>query len=129
MMLEEELYTSKDISDRIPFIESCLLFFDEHYQYLAKQRGNKALDGNGKLILYPGSGAETFKMAYNSTSTIAALQTITERSLNALINEFGAHPHTKDTAVLKTARYLAGFYSRIPSITYQTFEGHTTIAA
>jgi hypothetical protein len=27
MMLEEERYTGKDISDRIPFIESCLRFF------------------------------------------------------------------------------------------------------
>ena len=27
MMLEEERYTGKDISDRIPFIESCLQFF------------------------------------------------------------------------------------------------------
>ena len=79
MMLEEERYTGKDIRDRIPFIESCLRFFDEHYQYLAKQRGNKALDGQGKLVLFPGSSAETFKMAYNSTTTIAALQTITHR--------------------------------------------------
>ncbi|MEI9956024.1 MAG: hypothetical protein WDM90_06895 [Ferruginibacter sp.] len=61
MMLEEERYTSKDISNEIPFIESCLRFFDEHYQYLAKQRGAKALDGNGKLILFPGSGAETLR--------------------------------------------------------------------
>jgi hypothetical protein len=38
-----------------------LQFFDEHYQYLAKQRGIKALDGNGKLVLYPGSGAETLR--------------------------------------------------------------------
>lgn len=51
----------KYISDKIPFIESCLRFFDEHYQYLAKQRGTKALDGNGKLVLYPGSGAETLR--------------------------------------------------------------------
>src|SRR4030095_820296 len=81
MMLEEEQYTSKDISDKIPFIESCLRFFDEHYQYLAKKRGAKALDGDGKLVLYTGSGAETFKMAYNSSSTIAGLQTILKRLL------------------------------------------------
>lgn len=56
--------------------------FDEHYQYLAKQRGRKALDGNGKLVLYPGSGAETYKMANNSNSTISALQIITAQLLN-----------------------------------------------
>ena len=37
------------------------------------------MDEDGKLVLYPGSGAETFKMANNSTSTIAALQTIIKR--------------------------------------------------
>ena len=118
MMLNEQEYTGKDISDRVPFIESCLQFFDEHYQYLAKQRGNKALDGNGKLVLYPGSGAETFKMAYNSTSTIAALQTITKYLL-ALPSPY-----------LNTERrkYWQEFLNRIPDLNYSNFNGHTTIA-
>ena len=60
----------------LDFVRSCLRFFDEHYQYLANQRGAKRLDANGKLVLYPGSGGETYKMAYNSTSTIAALHTV-----------------------------------------------------
>ena len=63
-------------SDLSDFVRSCLRFFDEHYQYLANRRGAKALDGNGKLVLYPGSGGETYKMAYNSTSTIADLRTV-----------------------------------------------------
>ncbi len=73
MMLEAQRYTGKDIKEYVPFIESCLRFFDEHYQYLARLRGAKALDGDGKLVLYPGSAAETFKMAYNASSTVAAL--------------------------------------------------------
>jgi hypothetical protein len=76
MALEAHRYNGMDISAYIPMIRSCLRFFDEHYQYLANQRGAKKLDGNGKLVLYPGSGGETFKGAYNSTSTIAALQTV-----------------------------------------------------
>jgi Domain of unknown function (DUF5703) len=119
MMLEEQEYTGNDISNRIPFIESCLQFFDEHYQYLAKQRGNKALDGNGKLVLYPGSGAETFKMAYNSTSTIAALQTITKQLL--------ALPPTYLTEEKK--KHWQSFLQRIPDFGYSNFNGHTTIAA
>jgi hypothetical protein len=35
----------------------------------------------GILFSYPGSGAETYKMAYNSISTIAALKTILSRLL------------------------------------------------
>src|SRR5690606_35336628 len=65
MMLEIERFTRKDISEYIPFIESCLAFFDEHYQYLARQWGRKVLDANGHLVLYPGSACATYKMAYN----------------------------------------------------------------
>ncbi|MBO4608052.1 MAG: hypothetical protein J5682_09155 [Prevotella sp.] len=59
-----------------PLVEECLRFFDEHYQYQAKKLGAKVLDENGQLIIYPGSGCETYKMAYNPSSTIAALQTV-----------------------------------------------------
>ena len=76
MALEAHRYCGMDIDRYLPMIRSCLRFFDEHYQYLALQRGAKRLDGNGKLVLYPGSGGETFKGAYNSTSTIAALRTV-----------------------------------------------------
>jgi hypothetical protein len=83
MALESERYQSTSTSQPSAlspqpsaFVRSCLRFFDEHYQYLANQRGAKRLDANGKLVLYPGSGGETYKMAYNSTSTIAALHTV-----------------------------------------------------
>jgi hypothetical protein len=127
MMLQEQEYTGKDISDKIPFIASCLRFFDEHYQYLAKQRGAKALDGNGNLILYPGSGAETFKMAYNSTSTIAALQTINSKLIDVLADRMMEH-HAADTNLTKTMRYLAELFMRLPDISYQSINGYTTIA-
>jgi hypothetical protein len=134
MMLEEKRYTNRDISDRIPFIESCLRFFDEHYQYCAKKRGTKALDGNGKLVLYPGSGAETYKMAYNSTSTIAALRAVAERLLE--INESKVHQLPNDSSGKMTidsirwtrSNYLVRLLSRIPPLSYQSFNGHTTIA-
>lgn len=118
MMLEEQRYTGKDISDKIPFIESCLDFFNEHYQYLAKKRGAKIFDENNKLVLYPGSGAETFKMAYNSTSTIAALTTITKR----LLDLPAGYLNEADT------KKWEEFLNHIPPLNYQSFDGHTTIA-
>ncbi len=118
MMLEEQRYTGRDISRFIPFIESCLRFFDEHYQYLARQRGAKALDGAGKLVLYPGSGAETFKGAYNSSSTIAALTVISSRLL--------ALPATYGTEAQRAS--WQALLNRIPAISYTQFNGHTTIA-
>ena len=60
-----------------PMADECLRFFDEHYQYVARQLGAKPLDGDGHLVIYPGSGCETYKMAYNPASTIAALQAVT----------------------------------------------------
>lgn len=72
MILETARYNEADISRYIPLIESSLNFFDEHYRQLALQRGRKDLDGNGKLVIYPGSACETYKMAYNPSSTIAA---------------------------------------------------------
>ncbi|MBR1688507.1 MAG: hypothetical protein IJ710_08265 [Prevotella sp.] len=76
MALELHRYAGTDITAYLPLVRSCLQFFDEHYQYLALQRGAKRLDGNGRLVLYPGSGGETYKGAYNSASTIAALRTV-----------------------------------------------------
>ena len=118
MMLEEQRYTGKDISSSIPFIESCLQFFDEHYQYLAKERGRRALDGDGKLILFPGSGAETFKMATNSTSTISALQTILKRLLQ-LPTQY---------ATPEKIKVWSALLQRIPPINFTSFNGHPTIS-
>jgi Domain of unknown function (DUF5703) len=116
MILETERYDKRNIEKYLPLIESSLTFFKEHYTYLAKQRGAKALDGEGHLVLYPGSGAETYKMAYNATSTIAALKTV----LHSLIESpsLSENKRSEWTDMLKT----------IPEISFRAFQGHTTIA-
>lgn len=78
MILETKNYGNVDITPYLPLVESALAFFDEHYRYLAVRRGRKALDGDGHLILYPGSACETYKMTNNASSTIAALRTVLE---------------------------------------------------
>ncbi|MEL1239988.1 DUF5703 domain-containing protein [Flavobacterium flavipallidum] len=118
MMLQQKEYAAKDIKKYQPFVLSCLRFFDEHYQYLAKQRGRKALDGEGKLVLYPGSGAETYKMAYNSNSTISALKVITEQLLLHSENDFSK----------EDLEYLKGFQNRIPPLNFREFDGRKTLA-
>lgn len=118
MVFEEERYTGKDITVFMPFIQSSLKFFDEHYRYLARQRGIKELDGEGKLILFPGSGAETFKMANNASSTIAGLQTITHRLLELPVSYL-----TKEQRV-----HWDSFSKRIPPIPYTRVYGPVTIA-
>ena len=78
MILETKNYANADITPYLPLIESSLTFFDEHYRQLASRRGRKTLDGNGHLILFPGSACETYKMTNNASSTIAALRTVLE---------------------------------------------------
>ena len=107
MALEAHRYSGMDITAYEPLIKACLQFFDEHYQYLATMRGAKRLDGNGKLVLYPGSGGETYKMAYNATSTVAALQTVSAAFLDYAQEQ-------NDTTL---TAYLSSLTSRLPELT------------
>ena len=118
MALEIERHTGEDITPYIPLIESCLSFFDEYYRKAALGRSKKELDGNGKLILYPGSAAETYKVAYNATSTIGALCTVLTRTL-----ELPERYLTKESRVRWTQ-----MLARIPPITFREMHGHKTIA-
>ncbi|MCB0535608.1 MAG: hypothetical protein KDD14_25610, partial [Saprospiraceae bacterium] len=118
MALQLYNYHCEDIAEYIPLIESCLTFFDEHYQYLASKRGRKKLDENGHLTLYPGSACETYKMAYNATSTIAALKTVTEALLDLPEQYLDEKKREKWQA----------FLQRIPPIPFAEFDGHKTIA-
>jgi hypothetical protein len=118
MMLDVERFSGENISKYIPFIESCLTFFDEHYQKEALSRGKQGLDGDGKLILYPGTGAETYKMAYNSTSTIAGLQTVLTRLLELPEHYLDSEKRNHWEAMLK----------RIPAIAFREKGGHKTIS-
>ena len=116
MAFQMNKYEGYDISEYIPMIESSVKFFDEHYQYLAKRRGAKALDGNGKRVLFPGSACETFKMAYNSTPTVAGLRVVTQSLIDY---------HKDDT--IKVNQYKA-LLNRIPEISTRIVDGKEVIA-
>lgn len=118
MMIENERYTGKDIAEYLPFIESCLTFFDEHYQYLAAQRGSKKLDGDGHLVLFPGSACETYKMTTNSTSTIAGLTTVLKGLLELPSEYLTDTQKEKWQAMVK----------RIPPISMRICDGFSTIS-
>lgn len=118
MAMDMERYTGQDIHEYLPLIKQCLLFYDKHYQYLAAKRGSSLLDGHGKLILYPGTACETYKMAYNSTNTIAALKSVTQELLSL--------PATYLT--MDERKYFESFEQRIPDITFREMNGHKVIA-
>lgn len=117
MILETYRYDRADIERYKPLIESSLRFFDEHYQYLAQRRGRNALDSEGKLILYPGSGCETYKMAYNASSTIAGLRTVLESYLEVKTMQ-------GDTVQAPWRAML----ERIPEIPHRVVDGREMIA-
>jgi len=116
MILERETYTGKQSEEYMPLIESCVTFFKEHYLYLAKQRGSKALDANGQLVLYPGSASETYKMANNASSTIAGLQTILTRLL------------AREGATAAQRNDWKDMLKMIPPLSFRSFNGHPTIS-
>lgn len=120
MALQAHSYSGLDISRYEEMVRQCLLFYDLHYQYLAKQRGVKALDGDGRLILYPTSGCETYKMTYNSASVIAALKTVAEQALDYC----KANP-AADTLLHNEAK---GLLSRLPELPLRVLDGRQCIA-
>ena len=118
MILQDQQYSGADISKYLPLIESSLRFFDEHYRYLARERGSKELNADGQLVLYPGSACETYKMAYDATSTIAALKTVLEDLLALPAEYSSAIDHV----------FFGEMAKRIPPISFRQIEGHKTIA-
>jgi hypothetical protein len=118
MAIDLYLYCGYDISRYMPLIEKSLIFFDKHYQYLAAQRGARTLDGKGKLVLYPSTGCETYKMAYNSANTIAALKCVT-RLVTELPDKF-----VDD----KKREYYKKLLNRIPDLPFAEMNGHKVIS-
>tara|TARA_R110002050_G_scaffold53118_3_gene120881 strand:- start:1767 stop:4100 length:2334 start_codon:yes stop_codon:yes gene_type:complete len=118
MMLEQKEYANINVEKYNNFILSCLRFFDEHYQYLAKQRGRKSLDANGHLILYPGSAVETYKMANNANSTISALKVISEKLLKV----------SSENLSKEEVEYLKAFQTRIPPLNFREINHQTVLS-
>lgn len=118
MMIRTNTYEGRDISKYVPFIESCLTFFDEHYRMLALQRTTQPFDRKKHYIFYPGTAGETYKMATNSAQTIAALTTV--------LKEFIALP---DKYLSKERKdHWKEMLSHMPPLPFRTMEGHKVIA-
>jgi hypothetical protein len=118
MMLETERYAGRDITEYIPLIESCLTFYDQHYRQLARKRGVKEFNAEGHYVLYPGTACETFKGAYNPSSTIAALRVILTRLLELPPRYLNDDRRKHWEEMLK----------RVPPIPIREVDGHRMIA-
>ncbi len=119
MALDANRYQLMDITEYEDMIFQCLLFFDEHYQYEALKLGKLPLADGDKLVIYPGAGAETHKMAYNPCSTIAALRTVGQSWLDYSLRV------GKDSTSVARARQML---SHVPDIPFRYINGHKVIA-
>jgi len=118
MILDYQLYSGADIHKYLPFIESSIKFHDEHFQYWSKKLNGYPLGADGKLIMYPGSGLETYKHATNATNTIAGMRSV----LTGLIDL----PQQYGTA--QERAYWKAVLNRLPEIATRQMKGKTVIA-
>ncbi len=118
MILQSQQYTGQDIHQYLPLITGSLIFFDEHYQQQQLKRSTKALDENGHLVLYPGSAAETYKITYNSVTTIAGLKAVLQQLLQL--------PKTYLDSTQKNR--WQQMLNRIPPFAFRQMQGYTTIS-
>jgi len=81
MILEYYRFSGRDISGYLPFIESAVTFFDQHYQFLHKQLTGRSLDENGHLVIFPSRGCESYVDAKNPADVIAGLKAVLSRLL------------------------------------------------
>lgn len=115
MILEAKRYAGIDVETYYPLIESSLRFFEEHYEYLALQRGEPVLDENGKMNFYPGSACETYKMAKNASSTLAALHVLSEAFAKENISE-------------EAKSHWLAFKAKLPALPVRTQKGKEMLA-
>ncbi|EPS30830.1 hypothetical protein PDE_05782 [Penicillium oxalicum 114-2] len=119
MILQANLYSGFDVSPYLDFIESQLAWFDRYYQRNLLSMDAWSLNGangDGQLIIYPASGAETYKNAYNPASTIAGLRKVIKDLLKV------------DQFKLSNSTYYESYLKRIPETPLRVQQGHTTIA-
>ncbi len=118
MILEYYFFSGNDIAPYLPFIESSVRFFDEHYRYRSTQLTGTPLDEHGHLTLYPSTACETFKDAKNPSDVIAGLRVVLSRMFE--LPETLAPSDRKE----EWRRIL----ERIPPLPYEEKSGRRTIA-
>lgn len=117
MILKYYQYTNGDISQYMPFIESSVNFFFEHYKYRNIKRTGKPFDKDGKLVIFPSTAAETYKNIKNPTDLCAALKAVIGGIIE-LPDSFVSSNQKKEWMEK---------LNRVPDLTYSQVKGHKII--
>lgn len=118
MILQYKRYSGSDITRYMPFIESSVKFFDEHYQKRNFLETGSNLDENGKLVISPSTAGETYKDAVNPTDVIAGLSAVTDELIELCSEELGE----------EKVKYYSELQNRIPEIPLRERSNKTTIS-
>ncbi|KAF4502148.1 hypothetical protein FAGAP_1628 [Fusarium agapanthi] len=101
MILQAKIYSGFDVKPYLEFIEYQLAWFDKFYTREMQKRNPWPLTGmagNESLVIYPGSGAETYKESYNRVSTLAGLRQVVKDLL--IVDEYALQNKTYYTKYL-----------------------------
>jgi len=118
MMLQYARYSQDGIEEYLPFIESAVRFYDEHYQWRHEVNTTHRLDEQGRLVIFPSTACETYKDAANPTDVLAGLRAVVDALLEL--------PEIRTNMARKT--YYEQLLGRIPPIAYREREGRRLIA-
>jgi len=125
MILQASLFQSIDVTPYMEFIEHQLMWFDLFYQQEHKRfdvfgragQDFKSDDDNGPLVIFPASGAETYKAAYNPSSTISGLRRVLQDLLQVAPNY-----------VVNNQSYYEGYLKRVPETPLRYQQGKPCIS-
>jgi len=118
LILKYHQYSGLDIQPYLPFIESAIRFFDEHYQWQHTLNALRPLDANGHLVFYPSTALETYKDALNPADLVSGLKGTVEALLEIASDLLSADARS----------YYQGLLERIPPLPMRQLQGKTTIA-
>lgn len=117
MAIQLARYSGQDIKPYLPFIESVVRFYDQHYKMENKNRTGTEYNKNGKLVLYPLNSLELYSEATNPVEVVAGLKRVTEEIL--------AFPTQSIPA--STRSYFESVSRHLPDVEYETRDGKTVI--
>jgi hypothetical protein len=118
MILKYRQYSGLDIDAYLPFVESAIRFFDEHYQWQHFVNAARPLDKDGHLVFFPSTACETYKDALNPADLIAGLKGTVE----ALLEISG------DLLSEEARSYYQELLQRIPPLPFRELQERKTIA-
>jgi hypothetical protein len=119
MILQANIYSGYDVEPYLEFIEYQLAWFDKYYTKKMQERtpwSLTGLNGNQSLVIYPGSGAETYKESYNAVSTLVGLRKVLVDLLKVGMFK------------LQDRAYYSTYLTRIPATQLRQQQGHTCIS-